>query len=398
MKHKDAVKRFGHLTNKSQEFSFSLMKANLRSTAATKLAVHIDCDQVLQKWFKQSKPRRSDQESPAHQEVLLASRRSHFDAAQQTSYDLASGLRCNIWWRSTTPGRITYEMVGGASSGSHWRGTVTGYASLRIQDFVDPGTNHHRYLLLHPVLKFLAYKISHFLCDFHRKWFPGMNLPKSDGRHKQLRAEHFQALLDTTKAIPGTKECEISVFSAVKLGHDNFSGHQIVHCKPFNTKQSRMDYVYFIPPPQFYNGNRSNFQPTLESCWYGQVVFIFRMHIATETSGTVECDCALIDVLFDFDCQSRLWWGDVADHGTKMVYQCSPEPVTYVIPVNNILGSLALVPAGDHGTIPRSAAHQQASHYPHGRCDSAGNVGSGSKLYFINMWALQWPSDHPVQG
>jgi len=30
-----------------------------------------------------------------------------------------------------------------------------------------------------------------------------------------------------------------------------------------------------------------------------------------------------------------------------------------------------------------------------GKCDEVGRPGTGSKLYYINSWAMCWPSDHP---
>lgn len=42
MKHKQAVKQYDHLTNRSPQLTMSLLKANVRATAAQKLAVDVD--------------------------------------------------------------------------------------------------------------------------------------------------------------------------------------------------------------------------------------------------------------------------------------------------------------------------------------------------------------------
>ena len=60
-----------------------------------------------------------------------------------------------------------------------------------------------------------------------------------------------------------------------------------------------MDYVFFIPPPPFYTGRREDFQINLDSCWYGRVVLLFRMKVKADSGEIWECDCAMIDVLFD---------------------------------------------------------------------------------------------------
>ncbi len=89
------------------------------------------------------------------------------------------------------------------------------------------------------------------------------------------------------------------------------------------------------------------------------------------------------------------WWREAGESGTKQLYQPEPSPVTYMVPITRILGRLPLVPVGDHGTIPASMRNRKAQLFQHGRCDEDGRPGTGSKLYFINSWAMCWPTDHP---
>ena len=92
------------------------------------------------------------------------------------------------------------------------------------------------------------------------------------------------------------------------------------------------------------------------------------------------------------------WWRQTAYSGTKLLYQPEPKPVVYIIPVKDILGRLALVPFGEHGTIPHAWRQLQGSHYPRGVCDRHDQPGSGSRLFYINSWAMIWSSDHPRTG
>jgi hypothetical protein len=79
------------------------------------------------------------------------------------------------------------------------------------------------------------------------------------------------------------------------------------------------------------------------------------MRIRTDAGRTKECQCELIETLYDY-CpgQAKMWWPSTAQIGTKRMYLPSPEPVVYVVPLSHILGKLPLIPAGDHCTIPRS--------------------------------------------
>ena len=39
--------------------------------------------------------------------------------------------------------------------------------------------------------------------------------------------------------------------------------------------------------------------------------------------------------------------------------------------------------------------HRKKELFEYGKCDeSAARPGTGSKLYYINSWAMCWPTDH----
>ena len=61
--------------------------------------------------------------------------------------------------------------------------------------------------------------------------------------------------------------------------------------------------------------------------------------------------------------------------------------------VSSILGRVPLVAAGDHGTI--HAAMRNSKSQLDGECDKDGRPGIGSQLYYINPWAICWPSYQP---
>ena len=70
-----------------------------------------------------------------------------------------------------------------------------------------------------------------------------------------------------------------------------------------------MDYVFFIPPPPsgFFEGTGVEFaDPTLEDCWYGRVALLCRIRVKLDKkdgdgrSVRMDCDCAMIECLYDF--------------------------------------------------------------------------------------------------
>ena len=103
------------------------------------------------------------------------------------------------------------------------------------------------------------------------------------------------------------KDRDIPVFSCLDIGHKDFLGDQFVNCRPFPSHHKvRMDFVFFIPPPPFYEGTRAEFDASLDSCWYGRVMLLFSILVETDQkdregrSVLKECDCAMIDCLYDY--------------------------------------------------------------------------------------------------
>ena len=93
--------------------------------------------------------------------------------------------------------------------------------------------------------------------------------------------------------------------------------------------------------------------------------------------------------IFYIFCIFTDWLDDI---GSKLVYERKEnKQVLYVVPIASILGRLALVPAGDTGTIPHSMRSESAS-YPGASCDSRPGAGDGSRWWYVNTWALTWSS------
>jgi hypothetical protein len=77
-------------------------------------------------------------------------------------------------------------------------------------------------------------------------------------------------------------------------------------CACINYEQVRMDYVLLIPPPPFFKETRAKFDTTLENCWYGRVILLFRVQVKLDKKDCdgmwvrMDCDCAMIECLYDF--------------------------------------------------------------------------------------------------
>ena len=65
------------------------------------------------------------------------------------------------------------------------------------------------------------------------------------------------------------------------------------------------------------------FEPTLDTCWFGRVVLLCRFRVKTDMkddkgrSVLMDCDCALIDCLYDF-----------APGGYKCIFVCQSKTLS----------------------------------------------------------------------
>jgi hypothetical protein len=77
-------------------------------------------------------------------------------------------------------------------------------------------------------------------------------------------------------------------------------------CAYTNHEQLQMDYVLFTPPRPFFQGTRVEFDTTLEDCWYGLVVLLFRVRVKLDKKGSdersvqMDCECTMIECLYEF--------------------------------------------------------------------------------------------------
>jgi hypothetical protein len=165
-----------------------------------------------------------------------------------------------------------------------------------------------------------------------------------------------------------------------------------------------MDLV-MIRPPGIQPGG---FVISPDSVWYARVLLLFSASVSTDT-GSKSFDCALVSTLetyddpensnyFDF-CNYDHYFtyvhylydlGWVSSVGSRIVYELDyRKPILYVLPVQNIIGKLPVVPVGDTGTIP----HHLRNVFSGAPGDRKPGSGDGCRMWFINSWALGWSRD-----
>ena len=180
----------------------------------------------------------SDSESDP-ENVLYAARRWRRNETTKTENCMAAKLRCSVWARAQSPGTVSLSLTKGWTRLSEAK---RGNLGIAMQDLAwTAGSDLPQPTLLakHPILANLPNKLVHFILDYHPSWVARLQLPASDGRHRQLAPAHFHSALDRLENmtdVPGP----LQLFSAVEISHRDWRGVQWIHAMPFNKEKQQM--------------------------------------------------------------------------------------------------------------------------------------------------------------
>ena len=133
--------------------------------------------------------------------------------------------------------------------------------------------------------------------------------------------------------------------------------------------------------------------------WVGSVDFLFSVTFKNSGGSHFDCDLAFVSCLYDFEHPSAM--SPMQQRaGARMFSGYVPSiQWTIVLPVNHILGRVLLMKLYLEGskqpTIPRSLARDQGFYFEHGCADRAGQDGSGSRLFELNVHLWQYGRPQP---
>jgi hypothetical protein len=139
--------------------------------------------------------------------------------------------------------------------------------------------------------------------------------------------------------------------------------------------------------------NHTLFLPSPDNVWYCRCLLIFTIVVRTDVMGSVLIKCALLSKLEPYcapDPEADDWMRKAE---SCRLYELVPTPRLFVRPITAILGKpgkVAMLRAGDTGTVPFSMRGYERTYYPGGECDSAADKGDCSRLWYINTWAMKW--------
>ena len=127
-----------------------------------------------------------------------------------------------------------------------------------------------------------------------------------------------------------------------------------------------------------------------DNVWYCRCLLIFTIVVKTDVMGSFRIKCAILSKLEPYcapDPEADDWMKKAE---SSRLYELAPMPRLFVRPITAILGKVPMLRAGDTGTIPFSMRGYERTYYPGGKCDSAADKGDGSRLWYVNTWAMKW--------
>ena len=107
---------------------------------------------------------------------------------------MAEGLQCNLWSRAQSPETVSLTLTKGWT---RLRYATRGNLGITLEDLAwtaASGLPEPPLLKDHPILRNLTNKLVCFILDYFPNWIARLQLPASDGRHRQLASGQFHSV------------------------------------------------------------------------------------------------------------------------------------------------------------------------------------------------------------
>lgn len=181
---------------------------------------------------------------------------------------------------------------------------------------------------------------------------------------------------------------QVKVFNCLEMRHPLCDGVQRIRCYPF-PKHSfhgrRLLHTVFLLPV---SATRHFSLPRdKDSLQYGRVLLLFRILVSGAFGKIRPLDCAFIKY---FDVYRVPDSDELHPASNNHIRLYEPADWYDVVPASHILGRLSIAPDFGSPTIPHTMRNQKRRCFPMGSCDSADGATKGSRLFYINHFAMTW--------
>ena len=166
----------------------------------------------------------------------------------------------------------------------------------------------------------------------------------------------------------------------------------------------RQDMASFSCPPVFReNEGEVQMQFVKDEIWIGSTLLMFSVRVQTD-DDLDKCAADPTHIYFTpldlvmMECFKRAALPDL-EEGHLVYGLPQPEAVVYVTSLDLLVGRVSMQPYGDTGTVTYNMLHLKGRGKPLGewaRVDRKDHPGTGSPLYHLNTWAMNWANDPDI--
>lgn len=255
----------------------------------------------------------------------------------------------------------------------------------------------------HLILRRLPAELASFAYMFARAT---LGLPGPDDRSGTPSVEELNTVLQRNLCADNRGN-HLGTFGCVELESEKCLGVQRVRCYPFSFDKfhgaNPQQYVGLVPPERYSGIAFKDFDLGIarhrEQMWVGRVELLFTASFRSARGEAFQFNLAFLSCLYDFEHPSAM--GPLQRRSGARMFYVPSTPWTIVLPINHILGRVPLMRLYLQGstepTIPHSFARDKELYFEHGCADRAGrgNVGTGSRLYELNVHLWQFGRPQP---
>ena len=197
----------------------------------------------------------------------------------------------------------------------------------------------------------------------------------------------------------------LAVYNALEISHPEIPGRMVLRAHPFKQLpyhgKSRQDYAAWRPT--YIDIPHGEYDPSnaAHPVAYVRLIMLFKCGICPAAGVSEEQhSLAFVEELWPYTPPTE----DMlqSNYACDMLYSTTPTPAYYVVNVNSLLGTAAIMRHPCTPTIPHDglvAANKTRgvkTKNPNASADTNPGDGTGSALFRLNAWCMQWGQRYAV--
>jgi hypothetical protein len=191
----------------------------------------------------------------------------------------------------------------------------------------------------------------------------------------------------------------LAVYNALEISHCKIPSRMVLRAHPFKHLpyhgKNRQDYAAWRP--NYIDIPRDDYDPSdpQHPVAYVRLIMLFKCGICpAQGVSEEEHSLAFVEELWPYTPPRE----DIlqSKYECDMLYTTKPTPAYYVVNINSLLGTAAIMKHPCTPTIPHDGLRGVRNKNPNASADTSPGDGTGSALFRLNAWCMQWGQRYAV--